>query len=139
MNGMETQYYLIIVSILGYGIASICYKLANNSLPPIMVSAISTCVYIILLPITFYFVKVDTRLNSSGIFWSVVAALCTCAASLGYFYALKNGGEAGRTTILVALYPGITLLLSMMFLHEHLSIRQGIGIVLALISFFFIR
>jgi drug/metabolite transporter (DMT)-like permease len=55
--------------------------------------------------------------------------------SMGYFFALKKGG-AGEITTVTALYPAITLGLSMFFLGEELTWRKGIGIALALVSVF---
>ena len=132
-NGNAVSYYHIH---FGMGSAAIANKLANNYLAPPMVIISGTCIYLLLLLIGFLFVKIDTTINAPGIFWSIIGALLTCAGTLGYFYALKNGGAAGQTAILTGLYPSLTLVLSMIFLHERISIKQSFGIVLALISFF---
>ncbi len=132
---MPTQ-YLILISVIGWGVGSVFYKLANQTLHPIMVSTIGTVLYIILIPLGFLFMKVNTQVNASGIMWATLAALCTCAGSLGYFYALRNGGGAGVTTALTSLYPALTLIISAAFLKEALSLKQGVGILLALISFY---
>lgn len=54
--------------------------------------------------------------------------------SMAYFFALKRGG-AGEVTTVTALYPALTLLLSVFFLQEGMTYRKGIGVALALISF----
>ena len=43
-------------------------------------------------------------------------------------------GKTSTVVTLSALYPLVTILLSIAFLHEKLSPRQGAGIVLALIA-----
>jgi bacterial/archaeal transporter family protein len=129
--------YLILISIMGWGVGSLFYKTANDNIHPIMVSAIVTCVYVILTPLAFLFFKINTHLNSAGIIASIGGGLCMCVGSLGYFFALRGGG-AGAITVLTSLYPALTLILSMCFFHETISFRQGIGIALALISFIFL-
>ena len=130
-----TSQIFIIITILGWGIGSFLYKFANNLLAPIMISTIALILYVILLPILWIFVKFDHTINTAGIIYTVAGSLCMCIATLGFSYALKSGGEVGSTTILCALYPALTLILSMMFLGEQLTIKKGIGIALALISF----
>ena len=131
---MSSQ-YLIIISIIGWGVGALFYKLANDTMHPIMVSAIGTALYIVLIPLSFLVIKVSTQVTVSGVMWSLLAASCTCAGSLGYFYVLRNGGGAGSATMLTALYPALTLILSAVFLKESFSFRQGIGIAFALLSF----
>lgn len=58
-----------------------------------------------------------------------------CIGSLAYFYALKRGG-AGEITTLTALYPALTLLLSVLFLREEINFRKIIGVLFALASVF---
>jgi uncharacterized membrane protein len=126
--------YLILFSILGWGVGSVFYKLANNNIQPMMVTTIVTSVYVLLTPLAFFFVKFDHAVNTPGVLYSIGGALCMCVGSLAYFYALKAGGAAGETATLTAL----TLLLSYLFLGEQLSIKKGIGMALALVSIFFL-
>jgi len=62
---------------------------------------------------------------------------------LGLFYALGNftliiaygaGGRASVVTPMTSLYSLVTIPLAMLLLHEHVSGREGIGIVLALLA-----
>lgn len=126
--------YLIVASIFGWGIGSLFYKMATNNAHPIMISAVVACVSLITLPFIFIFVKFPKEINSTGILFAVCGALCMDVGTLAYFFALKRS-EAGITTTITALYPALTLLLSMFFLHEGLTLKKGIGIGLALVSF----
>lgn len=124
----------VILSILGWGIGSFLYKLANNTLHPIMVSTIAMGLYAVLLPLVWVFLKFDHTVNVPGVIYALTGSLCLCIATLGYSYALR-GGAAGQVTFLTALYPALTLLLSMIFLHETMNLKKGLGILLALASF----
>jgi transporter family protein len=129
---MPTQ-YLVLLAILGWGIGSLFYKVANDNIHPIMVSTIVTFVYIVLTPFTFLLMKFDRAVNPIGLWFSILGGICMAVGSMGYFFALKRGG-AGEITTVTALYPALTLVLSMLFLSEELTWKKGIGIGLALIS-----
>lgn len=130
--------YLILFSILGWGVGSIFYKLANNNIHPMMVTTIITSVYVLLTPLAFMFIKFDQTVNFSGVMYAIVGAVCMCVGSLGYFYALKAGGGAGEITTLTSMYPALTLFLSYLFLGEQFSFKKGVGIALAFVSIYFL-
>jgi transporter family protein len=127
--------FFIFASVLGWGIGSFFYKYANNALAPVMVNSIALCLYIVLVPFMWLFVKFDHTITLAGTIYTLVGALCMCIGTLGFSYALSSGGAVGQTTFLTALYPALTLALSMIFLKETLTIQKGIGILLALVSF----
>jgi drug/metabolite transporter (DMT)-like permease len=127
--------FFIIASIFGWGFGSFFYKYANTTLHPIMVSSIALGMYIVLMPFLWVFVKFDHVITTAGIVYTLIGSLFMCIGTLGFSYALRSGGAVGQTTILCALYPALTLTLSMVFLKEDLTVKKGIGIVLALVSF----
>lgn len=124
-------YSLIILSIVGWGIGSVFYKIANDNVHPMMVSTIVTAVYIVLTPLPFMFMNFDRSVNTTGVVFSILGGLAMCAGSMGYFYALR-GGSAGQITTVTAVYPALTLVLSCLFMGEGMSLKKGIGVALAL-------
>ncbi len=126
--------YLLLVSILGWGIGSLFYKIANDNMHPLMVSATVTALFVVLTPLAFLFLKFDTKVTTTGLVAALIGGACMCIGSMGYFFALR-GGNAGVTTALTALYPALTLILSMVFLGEQLTFKQICGVVLALAAF----
>lgn len=125
--------YLVALAIIGWGVGSLFYKVANDAIHPVMVSTIVTAVYVVMTPLTFLVVKFDRTVNTTGVVFSLLGGVCMAVGSMGYFFALKKGG-AGEITTVTALYPALTLMLSMFFLGEELTWRKGIGIGLALVS-----
>lgn len=130
---MRPEFY-IIGSIFGWGVGTFLYKFANNAAHPIMVSTVSLMGYVAVTPLLWLFIKFDHSISLSGVLYTLAAALFMSIGTLGFSYALRNGGEVGTTSVVTALYPAVTLVLSMIFLGEFLTIKKGIGIVLALIS-----
>jgi transporter family protein len=68
-----------------------------------------------------------------GFSWSVAAGFFTFIGFLTFFSALEQG-KASTVVTLSALYPVVTILLSVIFLHERISLKEGAGIVFALIA-----
>lgn len=128
---------LVIVMILGWGIGSFLQKVANTHIHPIIVSTIFSLLYLALIPFAWIFVKFDHYVNSTGVVASVFAGLFICISSVACSFALQKG-DAGKIGFLSATYPVITLLLSVIFYHEPLTIKKTIGIIFACISFYFL-
>ena len=125
--------YLIILTILGYGLGSFFYKLANDRINPVLVLLIAAAVGAMVAP-GLLTLKFDHTWNFYGILFSILGCLTMGVGSLCYFYALKNG-NAGEVTILTASYPLLTLILSVIFLNEGMDLKKIIGIGLAAASF----
>jgi transporter family protein len=68
-----------------------------------------------------------------GFSWAALGGFFAFIGFLTFFAALEQG-SASTVVTLSALYPLVTILLSIAFLHERLTTRQGVGITLALIA-----
>lgn len=134
---MKTELY-IIASILGWGIGSFVYKSANTALHPIMGLTITLILYVILLPLLWIFIKFDTEVTVAGIVYTLIGAAFMCIGTLGFSFALRNGGPAGQITAICACYPIITVILSCIFLGEEFNIKKLIGIILTLSGIIFL-
>jgi transporter family protein len=55
------------------------------------------------------------------------------AGAIFYLFALTRG-PVGLVAVSTALYPGLTVLLAWLFLGEPVTLKQGIGLVFALIA-----
>lgn len=131
-DAMSPQ-YLILFSILGWGVGSLFFKVANDQMHPIMVSTCVTITYLICTPMAFLFLNFDRTTTPTGIVFAVLGGTAMCVGSMAYFFALRGGG-AGEVTTVTALYPALTLVLSCLFMGEIMTLRKGIGVALALVS-----
>jgi bacterial/archaeal transporter family protein len=125
---------LIILTILGWGLGTFAYKLAGNFVHPFIMSTIITGLYFVLIPLAFIFLKFPRTINTPGFLYSLLGGVCMCVGTIAYMFALKKG-EVGIVTSITALYPALTMALSMVFLGETLSVKKCIGLVLACVSF----
>jgi len=129
--------YLIAISIIGWGVGAIFYKIANNTIHPIMVSSIVTATFVMLTPIAFLTMNVDKSITTIGVLATITGGILMGIGSIAYYFALGKG-DAGVITTTTALYPVLTLIISCSFLGEEMTIRKGIGIALACVSFYFL-
>ncbi|MEM5879531.1 MAG: EamA family transporter, partial [Candidatus Aenigmatarchaeota archaeon] len=72
-----------------------------------------------------------------GSYLAFIAGFIGTSATLTYYLALEQG-KACIVIPLTALYPLITLILSILFLREKITFYQGVGILLAILAVFLI-
>jgi transporter family protein len=73
------------------------------------------------------------QINFEGTFFAILAGVCSSLGGLLFLQAMSRG-EAAVIITFTALYPVVTVILSFILLHETITLKQGIGIVLALFS-----
>lgn len=127
--------YFILITIIAWGIGGIFTKLASNEMNPVMMSIITTTIYMVALPIIISTFKVNLAVNFIGFVYAIISSICLGAGSLSYMFALQKG-SAGEITAVSATYPVITMLLSFVFLSEEMTLKKIIGCLLAVTSIY---
>ncbi len=122
-----------VMALILWGVWGMFQKLATNYMPPrnvYLVSALGAIVVVLVILITG---KFPLQLTAEGILFAVVAGVCSSLGGLLFLHAVSRG-EASVVITFTALYPVITVILSFTLLQEMITLKQGIGIVLALFS-----
>jgi len=70
-----------------------------------------------------------------GFGWSAAAGFINFVGFLSFFAAVEKG-KVSTVIAMSSLYPVITIVLSVLFLHEKISSREGLGIACALLAGF---
>ena len=70
-----------------------------------------------------------------GFGWSAAAGFVNFAGFLAFFAAIDKG-KVSTVIAMSSLYPVITIVLSVLFLQEKISTREGLGIACALLAGF---
>ena len=122
-----------VAALLLWGIWGLFQKLATNQMPPrnvYLAGAMGAIAAVLAMLATSQF---PLQVNTRGILFAVLAGICS---SLGGFLFLRavSRGNASVVIPFTALYPLITIILSFTILKEAITVKQGIGIALALIS-----
>ena len=83
----------------------------------------------------FILVLLDFRPASDwrGVTLGAITGVLGALGALAYLFAVLRGPVTLISTV-TALYPVVAILLAHLFLHESISLKQGLGIVLGLIA-----
>ena len=73
--------------------------------------------------------------SPQGFGWSVAAGFVNFMGFLAFFAAIEKG-KVSTVIAMSSLYPVITIVLSVLFLQEKISPREGLGIACALLAGF---
>jgi bacterial/archaeal transporter family protein len=130
---MKIWYFYALTTVLVWGIWGVFSKLASaHSRPRQML--LFQCVGVMAFALVVLLLeKFRIEASLAGFSWSFAAGFFTFIGFLTFFAALEHG-KASTVVTLSALYPVVTILLSILFLHEKLTVRQVAGIVFALIA-----
>jgi len=122
-----------VLAMVLWGVWGLFQKLATNQMPPrtvYFVSALGAASVVLAILTTTSF---PIPMNFEGVFFGVLAGVCSSLGGLLFLQAMSRG-EAAIVITFTALYPIVSIILSFILLHETITLKQGIGIVLALFS-----
>lgn len=71
-----------------------------------------------------------------GIAWAFLTGILGGTGNIAFFRALVMGGKASVVSPVTALFPFVTVILAVTFLHERVGTAQKIGLVLALVAIY---
>jgi uncharacterized membrane protein len=123
---------LAVLALLCWGITGISQKLSTNrisselSLLWFVYAMIAISVLLVLAgPINWHVTQ--------KIFWlALIGGTLNGAGVLTSFIALESGGKASIVISLISLFPLPTVAFAILVLHERLTAKQALGVVLAL-------
>jgi transporter family protein len=121
------------VTLMTWGIWGFASKLAANAVPPRM-ALLFQCVGVLVFSfVVLTMERFRVTWSRPGFGWAFLAGFFAFAGFLTYFSALQKG-PTSVVVVVSALYPLVTILLSVALLHERLNARQGVGIALAVVA-----
>lgn len=125
---------LICLGIILFGIAAVFRKLAVDRIHPYQLQIINAYIYILLLPL-FYYLTADLKpMVVPGIIFASIATLLGIAGGLAYNFILTENINPGVAAALLGLSPVVTIALSILIYHEHISVWKVTAFILALLS-----
>lgn len=130
---MKIWYLYAMMTVMLWGVWGVFSKLASPHAKPrqaLLFQAVGAIAFAVVVLVLERF-KVTATLPGFG--WSFGAGFFTFMGFLAFFAALEQG-KASTVVTLSALYPVVTILLSILFLRERLTLRQMAGIALALVA-----
>lgn len=133
-------FWLAIFGAVCWGIAPAFGKVGLKGIPPIEGLAARTLITVFLVWGSFFvsdgisgIVRIKTISLGGWIFLAIEAFLATFAGDLAYYAAIKYG-DVGKTAIVLAASPLITVWFGWYFLSENISMIKLIGGILIVIG-----
>jgi len=120
-----------VMCLICWGVWGFFIKVANGNNPLLTMFA-SLLGSFLALGIGFG-IQPDWAWSSKTFLWAGLASLVGTLGTFFFLAALRSG-KTSIVVVFTALYPLVTVLLSIFFLRESLTFKQGLGIVLALIA-----
>lgn len=121
------------VGMICWGVAPIFVKLGLANLNPIVGLAIRTTITIIILTSWMFFdgsiYKLKEISLSAFVLLAIEAILATLIGDLAYFSAIKRGAVS-LVTIIMASSPLVTIICSVIFLGEQITVSRIVGAVM---------
>lgn len=122
------------IAMLFWGITGVTQKLSTNAISTEL-SFLWFGVAMIALAVTVLpLVLPHWHLPSRDFWLATLGGMLNCLGAYTSFAALEKGGKASIVIPLCYLYPLLTIVLAIVFLHETLTRPQLAGIILALIA-----
>lgn len=130
---MPTWLIFAVLCVGVWGVWGFVAKLTTaQGVHPLTLSAISSITGLVATWLVWFSVQ-PPFLRSAQLPMTVLTGLCGSLGAVAFFLALSHG-RASIVVPMSALYPAITILLSLIFLGEQPSTPQTLGIILALIA-----
>jgi transporter family protein len=130
---LKLWYIYAVLTVVTWGLWGVFSKLASNYSKPRQALLFQTVGILAFAVIVLMMEKFRFEWSVGGFSWAALGGFFAFIGFLTFFAALEEG-KASTVVTLSALYPLVTILVSIAFLHEKLSGRQGVGIALALIA-----
>lgn len=130
-------YFFAIIGMICWGISPIFAKLGLKDLNPFVGLSIRTlftaCIILLWMTLSGSIVELRHIPPRTLLLLIIEALLATLIGDLAYFAALKQG-SASIVMLIMACSPVVTILVSVIFLHERLSFLNVLGGCLAIIG-----
>lgn len=122
-----------VMALILWGVWGILQKLATNHMPPRNVYLVSALGAIAVVLVMMSTSKFPLQMSVDGTLYAVIAGICSALGGLLFLHAVSRG-EASVVITFTALYPVVSIILSFVLFREEITLKQGIGIVMALFS-----
>jgi transporter family protein len=134
---MKDTFWILpsLLAAISWGVWGLFGKLAGRELSPpgVFVVALAGQAILAVVAILIFRQKADIAWGSVSFFWALAAGLCGGTGTIFYYLALSKG-EVSKAVILTAMYPVVTVVLSVLLLGERFNGRVALALCLSLVS-----
>ena len=132
---MKTWFWCSLATIGLWGVWGFLAKAASRSMTPANLFLLGSLGNLLVFPVFVILYGKEFRFPWSSLdHYSAVLAGIFGAVGTVLFYVAVAKGEVSRVMVMTAMYPGITVVLAYLLLHEPLTTHKLIGLGLSLIG-----
>lgn len=128
---MNNSNFLLIICVFIWGLTTFMQKLSADKMSPVLMQIIIGVAFFIFVPFAIVHQGGlgNLKWNTTSVVLSFIAAVLSILANILMYSALSNNKNTGSSTMLISLYPAVTLILSAIFLHEQFSAGKILGVL----------
>lgn len=120
------------IALVFWGVTGVTQKLSTNRISSELSFLWFAYAMIAISLVLVLTVPMHWRVSLPVLLLAIAGGTLNGLGALTSFAALESGGQASVVISLISLYPLLTVLTAVLFLHEHLTHLQIAGIVLAM-------
>ncbi len=124
----------VLITLVFWGITGVTQKLSTNAISTELCFIWFAYAMIAIALVVLFTIPIEWHMKAKVFWLAVVGGALNGLGAMTSFAALEKGGKASIVIPLCYLYPLVTILLAITFLHESLTRVQVIGIAVALVS-----
>lgn len=106
---------------------------ANHGVPPVTLAFLSSCISFTVITLSYLWQHPPLPPTVIGLWFALLGGACGSIGVLCFSWAIKLGSAALIVT-LTATYPALTVMLSLLFLREQISLLNAFGVVLVVLG-----
>jgi len=128
---MKPWLFYSLMTLICWGLWGLFSKFASTDTRPrqtLIFQAVGVVAFALLV---LFLEQFQIQRTAAGFWWSVAAGFVNFVGFLFFFAAIQKG-KVSTVISVSALYPVITIALSILLLHEKINWREGLGIAFAL-------
>jgi len=130
---MGDWFIFALIALFLWGLWGFFPKLTTNYMSPKSVLVYEIIGSITIGIIVLFIVGFKPEVNANGITFAILAGLSGSLGALFFLFAISRQ-KASIVVATTALYPLVTIILAFLILNEPITLKQGIGIIFALIA-----
>jgi transporter family protein len=129
---MEGWLFFSLATVVFWGFWGFFPKVASKYLDARSLLVFQLIGSVIIGVVVLFTVNFNIQNDMRGTLPAILGGLAVTLGSLTYILAVSSrGGSTPVVVTISALYPVVTIILSMVILHETITLKQGVGILLA--------
>lgn len=130
---MRTGIAFALATLICWGLWGFLGKLGSRSISPGHLLLLTYTGIVLVYPVVLalYAQGFSPEWRAPDHYYALASGL-VCGLGFPLFYLALSGGDATRVVVITATYPVVTVLLAMLFLHEPLTLKAGMGTALSI-------